>query len=162
VKIGVVSDTHLRESSDYLTRIAEKFFSDTEMILHAGDLVSVMVLESFGGREVRAVRGNMDADDSLPEKLLIEVEGIRIGLVHGWGMPWGLEEKLIRQFSGIDCLVYGHTHSACSHVRDGVLFFNPGSPTDRKFARRNTVGLLEIRDGKISGRIQEINRKEFM
>jgi len=162
VKIGVVSDTHLREANEYLRRISERFFSDAEMVLHAGDLVDTAVLGAFQGKDVRAVRGNMDQDDALPEKLIIEVEGTRIGLIHGWGMPFGLEAKLLRQFENIDCLVYGHTHSAANHVKGGILFFNPGSPTDRVFAARNTVGILEVVSGSVTGRILEINRKEFV
>ncbi len=132
------------------------------MVLHAGDLVDTAVLGAFEGKDIRAVRGNMDRDDVLPEKLIIEVEGARIGLIHGWGMPFGIEAKLLRQFDRIDCLVYGHTHSAANHVRDGVLCFNPGSPTDRVFAARNTVGILEVNSGSVTGRILEINRKEFI
>jgi len=162
VKIGVVSDTHLRGANDYLRRISERFFSDAEMVIHAGDLVNPAVLKAFEGKDVRAVRGNMDQDDALPEKLIIEVEGARIGLIHGWGMPFGIEAKLLKQFENIDCLVYGHTHTAVSHVKDGVLLFNPGSPTDRMFAARNTVGVLEVSSGSVSGRILEISRKEFV
>ncbi len=131
------------------------------MVLHAGDLVDTAVLGAFAGKDIRAVRGNMDRDDVLPEKLIIEVEGISIGLIHGWGMPFGIEAKLLGQFEGIDCLVYGHTHSAANHVKNGVLFFNPGSPTDRIFAARNTVGILEVNNGSVTGRIVDINRKEF-
>lgn len=162
MKIGVVADTHLREGNEYLRRISEKFFSDADIILHAGDLVSTKVLAAFGEKDIRAVRGNMDVDESLPEKLLLEIEGVKIGLIHGWGMPMGLEAKLLREFDEVDCLVYGHTHIACNHLRDGVLFFNPGSPTDRRFAPVNTIGLLEIRGKRIEGRIEEINRKEFL
>lgn len=162
MKIGVVSDTHLREANDYLRRISERFFSDAEMVLHAGDLINAAVLGAFKGKDVRAVRGNMDQDDSLPEKLVIEVGPVRIGLIHGWGMPFGIEAKLLKQFENIDCLVYGHTHAAANHVKDGVLLFNPGSPTDRMFAARNTVGILEVEGGSVAGRILEINRKEFM
>lgn len=162
MKIGVVSDTHLRQADDYLRRISAEFFSEAEMVLHAGDLVDVSVLQAFAGKEVRAVRGNMDRDESLPEKLIIEACGVRIGLIHGWGMPFGIEAKLRKQFDDIDCLVYGHTHSAANHVRDGILFFNPGSPTDRVFASRSTVGILEVGGGSVTGRIMEINRKEFV
>lgn len=162
MKIGVVSDTHLREANDYLRRISERFFSDAGMVLHAGDLINRAVLKAFDGKDVRAVRGNMDQDETLPEKLVIEVGGVRIGLIHGWGMPFGIEAKLLKQFENIDCLVYGHTHAAVSHVKNGVLLFNPGSPTDRMFAARNTVGILEVENGSVTGRIVEINRKEFI
>lgn len=162
MKIGVISDTHLREENEYLRRISERFLSDADMVFHAGDLVDAAVLKVFKDKEVRAVRGNMDWDDTLPEKLIVEVSGVRIGLIHGWGTPFGIEDKLLRQFEDINCLVYGHTHCAANHVKDGVLLFNPGSPTDRLFAARNTVGILEIDNGSVTGRILEINRKEFV
>jgi len=51
--------------------------------------------------------------------------------------------------------VYGHTHRAANEVRDGILFFNPGSATDKRFASRNTIGILEVGE-KINGKIIEL------
>lgn len=158
MKIGVISDTHLRRPDERLRRIVDLYFKDADMILHAGDLVGLEVLEVFSGKDVKAVCGNMDGEDvrrDLPDKIVIELKGFKIGLIHGWGMPFGLEKKLRKQFEDIDCLVYGHTHHACNRVTNDVLFFNPGSAIDRRFAKRNTIGLLEIED-KIRGEIIEI------
>ena len=158
MKIGVISDTHLKGYDAWLERVVEKYFSDVEMILHAGDIVELSVLDIFRGKEVYAVCGNMDlasARRSFPEKLTLEVEGHKIGLIHGWGMPYGMEDKLIKEFEGIECLVYGHTHQAANKMKDNVLFFNPGSPTDRVFVRRNTLGIIEIGE-TITGKIIEI------
>ena len=158
MKIGVISDTHLKGHDIWLERIVEKYFSDVELILHAGDIVELSVLDIFRGKEVYAVRGNMDSASvrrSFPEKLILEVEGHKIGLIHGWGMPYGMEDKLIKEFEGIECLVYGHTHQATNKMKDNVLFFNPGSPTDHLFARQNTLGILEIGE-TITGKIIKI------
>jgi len=158
MKIGVISDTNLNGHDIWLERIVEKYFSDVELILHAGDIVALSVLDIFRGKEVYAVCGNMDlasARGSFPEKLTLEVEGHKIGLIHGWGMPCGMEDKLIKKFEGIECLVYGHTHQAANKMKDNVLFFNPGSPTDRVFARQNTLGIIEIGE-TITGKIIEI------
>ena len=78
---------------------------------------------------VKAVRGNMDSPEikaALPEKDVFEAGGKRIGLIHGWGVPWGLGERVREQFDGVDVIVFGHPHPPCNrHVR-GVLPVNPG------------------------------------
>ncbi|MDO9515391.1 MAG: metallophosphoesterase family protein [Syntrophales bacterium] len=147
MKIGVISDTHLNISDDRLEKIVEDHFHDVALVLHAGDIVNLEVLDVFRGKEVYAVSGNMDhapVREIFPEKRVVEIEGRRIGLIHGWGAPSGLEEKILREFEDVECIVYGHTHRAMNEVKGGVLFFNPGSPTDRRFARHNSVGILEI------------------
>jgi putative phosphoesterase len=147
MKIGVISDTHLNISDDRLEKIVADHFHDVDLVLHAGDIVDMAVLDVFRDKEVYAVSGNMDPDsvrEVFPRRRVVEIEGWRIGLIHGWGAPSGLEEKILREFEDVACIVYGHTHRAMNEVKGGVLFFNPGSPTDRRFAKHNSVGILEI------------------
>jgi len=158
VKIGVISDTHLSGYDDRLRRLMDDYFYDASLILHAGDLVDIRVLDAFAGKDVKAVCGNMDPPSvrqSLPDRLMINLNNFRIGIIHGWGWPFGLENKLLKEFGRVDCLVYGHTHRAANEVRDGILFFNPGSATDKRFASRNTIGILEIGE-TIKGEIIEL------
>jgi putative phosphoesterase len=158
VKIGVISDTHLSGYDDRLRRLMDNYFYDVSLILHAGDLVDTRVLDAFAGKVVKAVCGNMDPQSvrqSLPDRLIINLNNYRVGIIHGWGLPFGLENKLIKEIGRVDCLVYGHTHRAANEVRDGILFFNPGSATDKRFASRNTIGILEIGE-KIKGEIIEL------
>ncbi|MGO9136748.1 MAG: metallophosphoesterase family protein [Syntrophales bacterium] len=160
MKIGVISDTHLTSCDKRLTRLLEDCFRDADLILHAGDLVDMRVLDAFAGKEVKAVCGNMDLPSvrqSLPRKLVLDINNYRVGLIHGWGMPFGIEGKLLKEVGSVDCLVYGHTHRATNAIKDGILFFNPGSATDTRFALRNTVGMLEIGDG-IKGEIIELEK----
>ncbi|MDD2670766.1 MAG: metallophosphoesterase family protein [Syntrophales bacterium] len=155
MKIGVVSDTHLKGYDERLKRIADKYFADAGLILHAGDLVDLRVLDAFSGREVRAVHGNMDPGETrgaLPEKTVVEAGGFRIGLIHGWGSPFGLGRKLRKEFADIDCLVYGHSHYP-DNRRDGILYFNPGSAAGNLMWTGKTIGMLEIGENGISGRI---------
>jgi len=147
MKIGVISDTHLKISDDRLEKIVEDHFHDVDLVLHAGDIVDLEVLDVFKDKEVYAVSGNMDPDsvrEVFPRKQILEIGGRRIGLIHGWGSPSGLEEKILREFEDVECIVYGHTHRAVNEVIDGVLLFNPGSPTDRRFARHKSVGILDV------------------
>jgi len=158
VKIGVISDTHLTSCDARLTRLLEEHFDDVDLILHAGDLIDMRVLDAFAGKNVKAVCGNMDlpsVKQHLPKKLVLDLCDYKVGLIHGWGMPFGMEGKLLKEVGHVDCLVYGHTHRATKEMRDGILFFNPGSATDKRFASRNTVGMLEIGDG-IRGKIIEL------
>jgi putative phosphoesterase len=157
MKIGVISDTHLKEPSAELEGIVLAHFKDVDMILHAGDFVDQRIVDFFQRWNLVAVCGNMDAGEirsSLPQKRTIEASGFRIGLIHGWGSPIGLERRVKAELPPLDCLVYGHTHYPANHRRGGLHFFNPGSPT-RSFRGPNTIGILSV--GKeIKGDIIEV------
>lgn len=155
--IGVVSDTHLldRPVPDRVLEALE----GSDLILHAGDILEMAVIEQLSCiAETLAVRGNMDHGEvkrTLPVKRLVEVEGFRIGLTHGYGAPSRITRKVQEMFDEVDCIVFGHTHQPLIKERAGILFFNPGSPTDKMFAPRNTIGFLEISD-VITPRIVDI------
>ena len=158
MKIGVISDTHLEDYDDKMKRRIAEHFSDVDMILHAGDMVDLRVLDIFQGKEIKAVCGNMDnysVREKFPEHLLFEIKGFKFLLIHGWGSPWDIEERISVGFKNVDCIVYGHTHKPANHIKGSVLFFNPGSAVDRYFASSRTIGILEI-DKSIAGRIINI------
>jgi len=159
VKIGVISDTHLPGYNEKLKRIVDRYFSDVDLILHAGDLVDMAVLDVFGDRDVKAVCGNMDplsVRKQLPDRLIMEINGFRLGMMHGWGgNAENISEKIYRILGPVDCLIYGHTHYPDNRMNEGVLFFNPGSAIDKRYALENTVGILEIGD-QIQGKIIKI------
>ena len=146
MKIGVISDTHLSKPNPALYRLTEGIFADVSIVLHAGDLTRLAILEAFSSKEVIAVSGNMDRHDvtaKFPPKEIITIAGYSIGLIHGWGSPWGIEDKII----------YGHTHKPANHIRDGVLMFNPGSFSGSFLLGRNpSVGILTVDDG-VRGKI---------
>jgi len=158
VKVGVISDTHLTGYDDKLRKRVAEHFRDVDIILHAGDLVDLNVLDIFKGKEVKAVCGNMDSysvKEKLPEYLLFEIKGFRFVLIHGWGSPRGIEEKILARYDNVDCIVYGHTHRPANYKKGKILFFNPGSAVDRYFASSRTIGILEI-DKEVAGRIINI------
>jgi len=148
--IGVLSDTHLKGPTSELEELNRTVFSGADLILHAGDLVEVNVLQAFRDKEVVAVHGNMDsieAKKALPERRVIELQGYRIGLTHGWGAPAGMESRIKTLFDHVDVIVFGHTHHTCSHVENGVLFFNPGAFAGRFYGMgKRTVGLITLGD----------------
>ncbi|MBI4743504.1 MAG: metallophosphoesterase family protein [Actinobacteria bacterium] len=156
LKIGVISDTHIPASNSSLPAKIKKVFADVKMILHAGDILKEEIVDELNLiAETIAVNGNMDYPETkikFPFKQVVEVGRFRIGLIHGWGPPFGIEERIKREFDNVDCIVFGHTHNPQCEKIDDILFFNPGSPTDKRFAPYNSVGILKINQ-QIEGEI---------
>ena len=152
MRVGVISDTHLSQSGDpgKLERIARRHFQDIRTVLHAGDLTSLHVVErALGDFELIAVAGNMDdvpTSQVLPLKRVVGLGGFRVGLIHGWGEASGVADRVAAEFDDVDCIVYGHTHVPECRMRRDVLFFNPGSPFDQRFAPHRSIGILEFAD----------------
>lgn len=155
--IGVLSDTHMEQPDAKLFERINQCFQDVDLVLHAGDITNLVVLEALAPLETLAVCGNMDdhlVSANLPVKRILELEGHKIGLIHGWGAPNGLETRISREFQGVDCIVFGHSHQPTNYKKGGVLYFNPGSPR-QGYRGSGTVGLLSV-DKEITGRIIEL------
>lgn len=159
MRIGVLADTHL--SGEPVPDYVIAALGQVDLILHAGDILEMSIIGQLSKvADTIAVWGNMDHPDvtgTLPARRFIEVGEFRIGLTHGQGGPSGIVERVASEFRDVDCIIFGHTHNALVRELNGVLFFNPGSPTDRKFTKRNTLGILEVTD-RIVPRIVEIER----
>ncbi|MBU2547490.1 MAG: metallophosphatase family protein [Proteobacteria bacterium] len=158
MKIGVMSDTHLAHVSDELKTIVEEVFRDTDLILHAGDIVSGRVLSYLESAGVIAVCGNMDYPDvseTLPLKRTLTAGDFKIGLTHGYGSPHGLAQRLRPAFGQIDCLIFGHSHQAMNRQEGSTLYFNPGTALGSVRGRGHSVGLLRLTD-RIQGEIIEL------
>jgi uncharacterized protein len=153
MKIGVISDTHIPERASKLPEKLLKGLAGANMIIHAGDLVDIRVLESLKAvcPDVRAVAGNMDDAHGvrvLPEKLVVEAGKFRIGVVHGYGPPSGLP-TMVRQIfkkDKVDVIIFGHSHEPLCSAEETPWVFNPGSPTDTIFAPYQSYGIIEIGD----------------
>lgn len=149
MKIGILSDTHLHRPTRDFENILDAFFSDVDLILHAGDFVSFEIVEFLSSGNFHGVYGNMDpreVKDMLPEKKVIQLGPYRLGLIHGGGPSRGLEERVLSEFQDVDVIVYGHSHRALNVVKDGVLLFNPGTATGFSYAKDHSVGILELSD----------------
>lgn len=160
MKILVLSDTHIPRSAQDLPKEIYDAIEGVEMILHAGDFVEKDVLDKLKSlRPTTAVYGNMDAGvlhNILNQKEIVEVGGFKIGLIHGYGASTDIINTVKSEFKGVDAIVFGHSHKATNITKDGILFFNPGSPTDKVFADTNSYGILEVADKKIEGKIISI------
>ncbi len=155
MKIGVISDTHLTQSTPDLAELMNGPFKEVETIFHAGDLTELAVLDAFAGKKVLAVCGNMDSPTvrkQLPTYRVFQTEKFKIGLIHGWGGPRGIEERIAREFERVNCIVYGHTHTPSHLERGGVFFFNPGAFGGGRGPGSKSVGVLDLSD-TVSGQI---------
>ncbi len=162
--IGVISDTHLKKVTPEFTKLVNDRFGDCDLIVHAGDFIDASVysyLNKVTHGNLVAVCGNMDSPRLcrlLPDRLVFEKLGLKIGLIHGWGAPKDLEDRIVKLFQkdNVRCIIYGHSHFAANHIVDDILFFNPGSLADRACANGKSIGYLTIQDDKITGEIVRI------
>jgi len=150
MRIAVLADTHI-DKLEHLPKKIIDALSTVDLIIHAGDFTDVQLLRELKRLgEVRAVYGNMDSSElkaALPVKEIVETKNKRIGIIHGSGGPWGIEERIRKMFESdrIDIIVYGHSHRSQNRVITDTLFFNPGKATD-------SFGILTI-DGGAKGEI---------
>src|SRR6266481_8212074 len=139
--IGVISDTH-----GLLRPEAMAALGGVEHILHAGDVGDIAILDAL--REiapVTAIRGNVDVSGAcaeLPATDVVELGGRLFYLVHS---EHDLDINPVA--AGVAMVVSGHSHKALVQVRDGVVFFNPGSAGPRRFSLQVTVGFVTVEDG---------------
>src|SRR5574341_1443624 len=115
-KLWVISDTHIPERARKLPEQFIKQIKPEDLILHAGDFTSLEVLEQLKNLgKVYGVWGNMDEGNIkklLPETEILEIEGKKIGIFHGYGEPEGLEKKVYDKFNQKpDAIVFGHSHA---------------------------------------------------
>jgi uncharacterized protein len=145
--LGVISDTHglMRpEAIEALRGVAH--------ILHAGDVGAPEVLDRLRQiAPVSVIRGNVDREDwakEIPLTDVLQVENISIYMLHILA-----ELDLKPEAAGFGAVVYGHSHMPKSEVKNGVLYFNPGSAGPRRFKLPVTVGKLVVEGGRVRGEI---------
>jgi uncharacterized protein len=161
VRIALIADTHMPRGARRLPQACVDHLAGADAIIHAGDFTGTEALAEIVaiGPPLIAVHGNVDVPEirsQLPERVVFEAEGARIGVVHDAGPKRGRLERLRAQFPGADAVVFGHSHLPL-HERDGDFqIFNPGSPTERRRAPVHTMGLAETEKSRVSMRLVEL------
>ena len=154
-RIGVLSDTHASGIEQLPGKLVDGL-RDVDLIVHLGDFTGKGLLNDLRRLgDFRGVFGNMDSQAiraELPEDDILEVNGKRLGIIHGWGAPWGMSGKISDRYHRVDAILYGHTHIAENKLVDGVLFFNPGSAGGKFPALNKTYGIITI-EGSLNGEI---------
>ena len=113
--IGLISDTHIPDRARIIPQKVMEAFNDVELIIHAGDLTSPKVIEELETiAPVMAVQGNMDRvrGINLPKAKILEIEGLKIGAIHGEVYPRADSDQLLylAKELNVDILVSGHSH----------------------------------------------------
>lgn len=150
MKIGILSDTHIRKGRT-LPLFVWEALADVDMILHAGDVVTESVLTELALiAPVVAVKGNCDWWVSdLPDKAIAQCGSIKVGLTHGFlGKGKSTSERAYNTFAhdSVDMIVFGHSHVPFKSIYNGILLFNPGSPTERRGQPNYSMGILTVND----------------
>jgi uncharacterized protein len=159
MRVAVLADTHMLTAPRVRGRLPDKAWDHlhaADAILHAGDLLDAGVLAMLGeSAPVYAVLGNNDRSlvGRLPLTRLVELEGVRIGMIHDSGPSTGRARRLRKRFPDAAVVVFGHSHAPVNEVGlDGQLLFNPGSPTQRRTQPAHTLGELRLSDGTVLSR----------
>jgi hypothetical protein len=164
-RIGLIADTHLPSTIREPWPEVRNAFSGVDLILHAGDIVALNVLDWL--EEIAptlAARGNGDGsteDPRLANIHRIEVDGWEIAMTHDlepedrpldYLIKWYLEGR------SADIIISGHTHYERIDYRDGTLMINSGSATHPHVwsTRLGTVGVLEFDAQRIRASVSRL------
>lgn len=155
LKLLLISDTHLPVRARDLPAPVWSAVDAADVVVHAGDWVSVDLLDALEKRAARliGVCGNNDGPElraRLPEVARAELDGLRLAVVHETGPAGGREKRCARVYPGVDVLVFGHSHIPWDTTANtGLRLLNPGSPTDRRRQPTHTWMTAEIVDGRL-------------
>jgi len=150
--VGVISDTHGLLRSEALTAL-----QGADYIVHAGDIGDPAILNKLGQiAPVTAVRGNVDRAawaKKIPETNVLAIDGLDIYVLHDLN-----QLDLKSEAAGFAAVVSGHSHVPKQDVKNGVLYFNPGSAGPRRFKLPVSVGRIRVEAGKVYGEILQIQQ----
>ncbi|HET9718564.1 MAG TPA: metallophosphoesterase family protein [Solirubrobacteraceae bacterium] len=152
--LAIIADTHMPRAARRLPDGCVRRLQRADLIIHAGDLIGVSMLEQLCALgELAAVHGNVDEPEvrrRLPARLELELGGARFGVVHDAGRREGRLERLRQAFPRADVVIFGHSHLPLHEIADdGFQIFNPGSPTERRRAPHPTMGIAEVAGGRV-------------
>ena len=140
MKLAILSDTHglLRPEVAELLKTADA-------ILHGGDINKPGIVEQLEQyAPLYVVRGNNDKEwaEQIPHDLTITLGGVTFYMVHN-------KKEVPADLTGIDAVVFGHSHKYLLEERDGVLWLNPGSCGPRRFHQEITMMMAEAENGTL-------------
>jgi len=162
-RIGVLSDTHCHKLKEAPSALLEGL-KDFDLIIHLGDFVNLELVEYLKSlNNFCGIAGNHDPQiikSVLPSEDVIEVNGKRLGLIHGYWFPFFCQDRSLTRFKKdkVDAILYGHTHIIRNETVNNILFFNPGSASALWPAPWKTFGILNVGES-ITGEIVSVTGK---
>jgi putative phosphoesterase len=154
VSVVFISDTHVPKRARDLPDSLWDRIETSDVVVHAGDWVDVALLDEMERRSRRlvGVYGNNDHGAlrvRLPEVAHVNIEGLRVAVVHETGGAPGRERRCAERFPDVDVLVFGHSHIPWDTTGTGLRLLNPGSPTDRRRQPHATYLTATVDDGRL-------------
>ena len=156
MRLLLIADTHVpKRARDLPARVWDEV-ERADAVVHAGDWVTVALLDALEDRAARLIGcwGNNDGPDlraRLPEEATATLGGVRFTVVHETGDAEGRDERMARRYPDTDVLVFGHSHIPWDATAStGLRLLNPGSPTDRRRQPHCTYMTAEADGGVLS------------
>lgn len=154
MRLLLLADTHVPRRAKDLPAQVWREVDDADLVVHAGDWVTVDLLDALEARaDVLGCWGNNDGPElreRLPEVARRTVEGVQLAVVHETGDARGREMRAETAHPETDLLVFGHSHIPWDTTAPGGLrLLNPGSPTDRRRQPQATYMTAVVRDGAV-------------
>nr|WP_326522647.1 metallophosphoesterase [Cellulomons edaphi] len=155
MRLLMLADTHVPARARALPPDVWAAVDDADVVLHAGDWVDVGLLDALSSRARRLVGcfGNNDGAalrSRLPLVAHVDLDGLRVGVVHETGAASGRERRCDEAYPDLDLLVFGHSHIPWDTVTPrGLRLLNPGSPTDRRRQPAATYVTATVQDGRL-------------
>ena len=146
MKLAILSDTH-----GLLRQPVAEYLRSADAILHGGDINNQALADQLKQyAPLYLVRGNNDTEwaNAIPSLLTVTLGGVTFRIVHN-------RKDLPEDFSGVDAVVFGHSHKYLEEERDGILWLNPGSCGPRRFHQEITMMTAETWGGNI--RVEKIS-----
>lgn len=140
MKLAILSDTHGLLRPQVVVHL-----KTADAILHGGDINKPAIVEQLQQyAPLYIVRGNNDKEwaEGIPHNLTVTLEGITFFMVHN-------KKEVPVDLSGVNVVVFGHSHKYVQEEKDGLLWLNPGSCGPRRFHQEITMMMVKIEDGTI-------------
>lgn len=167
MRIGLISDTHIPEARDELWPQVYEAFAGVDLILHAGDVHELRVIDELNRiAPIYVARGDGDdggggrsvqpEDERLRTFWTLELGRLVVGVTHAMPIPETPPRFTVARALGRlspqrrpDVVVYGDSHVESIETIDGVLCVNPGSPTypHNLETQLGTIGFLDVEEG---------------
>ncbi len=152
----LIADTHVPQRALDLPAQVWAAVDDADLVIHAGDWVSLDLLDQLQERakDLMGCWGNNDLGAEwrrrLPEVDRRTLDGVSVAVTHETGDKRKRDAFCDGRYAGTDLLVFGHSHVPWdSTTPGGIRLLNPGSCIDRRMQPKCTYMTLSLDAGVI-------------
>jgi uncharacterized protein len=152
MKIGLISDTH--DNIENIQKAVGEFNNRyVDIVLHAGDFVSPIAVESFAGVKLVGILGNNDTDilgltsafNKIDGELKGEIfegvyDGMELVIYHGTSSS---KKEFLIESGKYDMVICGHTHRKANNKIGRTLVVNPGTAKGWFFGFSATIAVFD-------------------